>query len=222
MQSRVFPWCSCKDASSMKFQSRYSFIKPCQRRRTIKNRRETPITNRRKRESSVSNFLARRKNKDATFKHRNRGETQGEDVRAVDTEFSGFLYVVARIIWACTMIIGLESSRTDENKRWRKMKNEENPSGSEITIRLENEFRLKDVDVDFVGLSRLLGDIIFLGSLLFTSAVTFLFLRLYSSSFFIFYFFLWKVVLLTFLLTPSLLELFNGHKYCYANFLLLS
>lgn len=120
------------------------------------------------------------------------------------------------------MIIGLESSRTDENKRWRKMKNEENPSGSEITIRLENEFRLKDVDVDFVGLSRLLGDIIFLGSLLFTSAVTFLFLTLYSSSFFIFYFFLWKVVLLTFLLTPSLLELFNGHKYFYANFLLLS
>lgn len=64
----------------------------------MKNRRETPITNGRKRESSVSNFLARRKNKDAKFKHRKRGETQGEDVRAVDTELSGFLYVVARII----------------------------------------------------------------------------------------------------------------------------
>lgn len=30
MQSRVFPWCSCKDVSSMKFQSRYSSIKPRQ------------------------------------------------------------------------------------------------------------------------------------------------------------------------------------------------
>ena len=63
----------------------------------MKNKRETPITNGRKRESSVSNFLARRKNKDVKIKHRNRGETL-RNVRAVDTEFSGFLCVVARII----------------------------------------------------------------------------------------------------------------------------